>query len=371
MSPLLRLRPALTLASTLLGAALASAQTPPAAPAGITFADAAQPQLAATTAGRVYLAFGRGPEIFVARSDDAGATFAAPVRVAALPSLMLGRRRGPRIAAHGDNVTLTAMAGELFAFHSKDAGKTWRGPVRINDVPGSAREGLNGLAVAPDGRLFTTWLDLRDIPGARTQLFASESADGGATWTPNQLIYRAPAGQTVCECCHPSAHFNARGDLAVMWRNGIDGARDMWSATRPAGASDFSPAAKLGTGTWLLKACPMDGGAIFSDRDAFATIWQRNGSIFYARPGNAEVTLGSGTQPVAATLGADTHIIYQRGPDLLSTHLTASAAPTAPAPRAQNARFPALLALPGDHGAILAYEQGSAQGPTRVVVERL
>ena len=216
------------------------------------FPDAAQPQLAATAAGRVYLAYGRGPEIFVARSDDAGTTFSSPVRVAALPSLMLRRRRGPRIAAHGDTVTVTAMAGELFAFHSKDAGKTWRGPVLINDVPRSAREGLNALAVAPDGRLFTTWLDLRDLPGARTQLFASESADGGATWSANHLVYRAPAGHTVCECCHPSAHFNARGDLAVMWRNGVDDARDMWSTTRPAGSRDFTPAAKLGTGTWLL-----------------------------------------------------------------------------------------------------------------------
>ncbi len=69
------------------------------------------------------------------------------------------------------------MAGERFAFHSKDAGKTWRGPVLINDAPGSAREGLNGLASAPDGRLFTTWLDLRDLPGTPTQLFAAESTD--------------------------------------------------------------------------------------------------------------------------------------------------------------------------------------------------
>ena len=40
------------------------------------FPDAAQPQLATTADGRVYLAYGRGPEIFVARSDDAGATYA-------------------------------------------------------------------------------------------------------------------------------------------------------------------------------------------------------------------------------------------------------------------------------------------------------
>ena len=115
----------------------------------------------------------------------------------------------------------------------------------------------------------------------------------------------------------------------------------------------------------------MDGGAIFSAADTFATVWQRSGAIILARPGNAEVHLGSGTQPVALTRGADTHIFFQRGPDLLSTRLDASLAPTAAAPHAKNARFPALLALPADRGAILSYEQGPAKGPTSVVVERL
>ncbi|MSU48124.1 MAG: exo-alpha-sialidase [Opitutus sp.] len=320
---------------------------------------AAQPQLAAIADGRVWLAFGRGKEILVARSDDQGSTFAAPVQVAALPSLMLGKRRGPRIAAHSDHVTVTAMAGELFAFHSKDAGKTWAGPIRVNDVPRSAREGLNGLAVAPDGRLFTTWLDLR---GERTQLFSAESTDGGASWSANQLVYRAPAGQTVCECCHPSAHFNARGDLIVMWRNGVDGARDMWSTVRSAGAKDFGAAAKLGEGTWILKACPMDGGVVFPQGEGFASIWQRDGAVYFSRPGNAEVHLGRGLQPVAIALGGETLAFWQQGPDLWSTRIATT--PTAPAKHAASARFPTLIAAPGG-GALLAYERG-----TGVVVER-
>ena len=319
---------------------------------------AAQPQLAATADGRVWLAFGRGQEVFVARSDDQGATFAAPVRVAALPSLMLGKRRGPRIAAHGDHITVTAMAGELFAFHSKNAGKTWAGPVLINDTPRSAREGLNGLTVAPDGRLFTTWLDLRDIPGARTQLFSSESADGGATWSANQLVYRAPPGQTVCECCHPSAQFNSRGDLAVMWRNGVDGARDMWSAVRPAGTQKFGVSAKLGTGTWPLKACPMDGGVIVAEADGFSTIWQRDGSVFLARPGQPEKKLAAGTQPVALATPQRSVAIWQQGADLVVTSWRGTASGS-PQVFARGARFPSLLAIPGTDRVLVAYERGA------------
>ena len=341
----MHLLPRLALVLTLAGAAYAA-----------EFPNAAQPQLAATADGRVWLAFGRGQEIFVARSTDQGATFSEPVRVAALPSLMLGRRRGPRLAAHGDRVTITVMAGELLAFHSKDAGKTWAGPAVVNDVPRSVREGLHGFAIAPDGRLFVTWLDLRDIPGARTQLFGSESTDGGATWSANRLVYRAPAGQTVCECCHPSALFIARGDLTVMWRNGVDNARDMWSATRPAGTADFGPAAKLGNGTWLLKACPMDGGAIFPDGDRLTSVWQRDGSVYFCAEGRAEQLLGKGTQPVALATAQGPVVVWQQDADLVTATVGDS---TPPRPLARGARFPAIVAAPTTNRVLVAYEQGT------------
>lgn len=316
---------------------------------------AAQPQLAATADGRVWLAFGRGKEIFVARSDDQGATFAAPVQVAALPSLMLGKRRGPRIAVHGDRVTVTAMAGELYAFHSKDAGKTWAGPVRINDVPRAAREGLNGLAISPDGRLFTTWLDLR---GERTQLYSSESADGGATWSANQVVYRAPAGQTVCECCHPSAQFNSRGDLAVMWRNAINGARDMWLAIRPASATEFGPAGKLGEGTWPLKACPMDGGAIYAFMDTFVTCWMRDGEVFSASPSHQKETrLVKGRQPVACSNGMTVATVWESGTTLWSS---SSGVDSEPIQLSAMGRFATLTALVGTKRFLVAYERHSS-----------
>lgn len=329
-----------------------------------TFPAAAQPRLALAGGNRVFLAYGHGADVFVVRSDDAGATFAAPVKVATVPGLMLGMRRGPRLVARGDTVTVTINQKDLLAFTSTDAGRTWSGPVTINDVPDSTREGLHDLALSPTGRAFVTWLDLRL---GKTALFAAESADGGRTWTRNELLYRSPGG-SICECCHPSASFNGKGDLAVMWRNSIEGARDMWMAVRPAGAPLFNPAAKLGDGTWNLKACPMDGGSLNSTLDAFGSVWMRDGSVYQSLPLSPERFLAKGKQPVACTNGPRYAVAWQQGADLW---WSPSAGDTAPTLLARNARYATLVALADTDRFLVAYEQGPAKGPVSVVVERL
>jgi len=328
--------------------------------------NAAQPQLAVGSDGRIWLAYGQAKDIYVACSEDGGKSFAPAVKVASAPTLMLGMRRGPRIVAHGDRVTVTAIAAELVAFHSADSGRTWSEAVTINDVPTSAREGLHDLAVGPDGRMFVTWLDLRN---GKTEMFGAESTDAGRTWGENQPIYRSP-DKSICECCHPTALFDAQGNLAIMWRNSIEGSRDMWMTTRANGAKQFTLAMKLGEGTWKLTGCPMDGGKIVAGGDGkFGSVWQRAGDVFFAPAGGAETLLGQGKQPVAVARGADMFVLWQQGNDLVSTTVVGKGKPTI---CALDARFAVVVNLPGSRGTVLAYEQGSAkEKQPGVVVERL
>lgn len=345
----------------MLGAVLAVAHVVPTAVAAVTFSGAAQPQLAVTAGERVFLAYGSGKDVFVARSDDGGATFASPVKVATVPTLRLGRRRGPRVAAHGDNVTVTVNTKDLLAFSSNDAGRTWTGPVVINDVPESAREGLHDLAGGPDGLLFATWLDLRL---GKMTLFAAESADAGRTWTSDALLYRSP-GESICTCCHPSALVDDAGNLAVMWRNWIGDSRDLWLMTRSAGSSDFSAPAKQGEGTWKINGCPMDGGDIIArNNGSFDTVWQRAGEVFFQAGDGAERRLAAGTQPVAVSHADGTWVVWQQGADLWSVQLSSANVAGVPALLVAGARFPVVAVLPAG-GAVLAYERGPD-----VVVER-
>jgi hypothetical protein len=331
---------------------------------------AIQPQLASGGPGNFHLVVGSGQEVFHCSSKDAGGSFTEPVKVAAVKSLSLGMRRGPRVAALGDSIVVTLIGGEqgggkdgdVLAWRSVD-GKTWLGPVRVNDVSGSAREGLHAMAAGPTGQAFCVWLDLRN---GKTEVMGAASNDGGETWGENRLIYRSPDGN-VCECCHPSVTFAQDRSLMVMWRNWLGGNRDMYFATSPDGQM-FSTATKLGNGAWPLKACPMDGGAIVArTANDLSSIWRRENEIYLTSGGSRkERGLGEGEQPwiAQADQGPVAVWLKRRGGELL-IKLPAVEAPVA---LAAEARDPVCVAQ--GNVAVVAWE-GSNSGQPAIFVRRV
>ncbi|HVZ59243.1 MAG TPA: copper-binding protein [Terriglobales bacterium] len=286
------------------------------------------PQLA-SSGNRVALAFGSGKSILVATSVDDGATFSTPVQVAEGPVLPLSRHRGPHVAFSGGTIVVTAVVGDteakgphshglpsdgdLFTWRSMDGGKSWTKPVRINDVATSAREGLHTLVAGPGKQMFAAWLDLRS--GA-TRLYGASSRDSGATWSKNILIYASPGG-TICQCCSPSAAFSEEGSVEVMWRNALEGTRDLY-LSRAADSKHFNPAVKLGMGTWKIDACPMDGGGMSQVNGRTVTAWRRGEDIFLAEPGQPESRLGSGRDVALAAGGGKIFAVWVQGTELKS-----------------------------------------------------
>lgn len=263
-----------------------------------------QPQVAVDRNGTIHVVYGVGQQIRYRRSSDGGKTFSAAVDLPSAYVISLGMRRGPRIAVGKDTICVTVIGGvqgkgkdgDVLAFRSETQGQTWTGPVLVNDVPDSAREGLHAMAAGPSGELNCVWLDLRQ---RKTEVMASRSSDGGRTWSPNVLVYRSPDG-SVCECCHPSVALDDRGGVHVLWRNSLGGQRDMYASVSSDGGATFGPAAKLGSGTWPLDACPMDGGAIAVAGRQVATIWRRGQDVFLVEGQQPERRLGTGEQPVLA-----------------------------------------------------------------------
>jgi photosystem II stability/assembly factor-like uncharacterized protein len=344
----------------------ARADQPVSVASGPLFAGAKQPQVAVGPNGAVHVTFGVGNAVYCATSADGGRTFRSPAKVSEAGKLALGMRRGPRVTATKSAVTVAAVCGErgggkdgdVLAWRSTDGGQAWTAPVKVNRSPGSAREGLHDLAVAPDGRLFCVWIDLRI---GVSQLLGAASADGGATWGDDRLVYAAPAGG-ICPCCQPSVCFDAKSRIHVLWRNNIANDRDMYLISSADGGRTWDAARKLGQGTWHLRACPMDGGGLAADEfGAIHTIWRRDKAIFRCVDGGAESSLGIGEQGRAV-----------RGPD--GVYLTWIAArqgtlfalpPGAERPRrlAAKAIDPAIAAgVDGRGPVVIVWEEADAAG---------
>lgn len=175
-----------------------------------------------------------------------------------------------------------------------------------------------------------------------TQLFAAKSIDQGATWSKNQLVYRSPDG-SICECCHPSVIAN-QGSVHVLFRNSLQGNRDMYLVSLEDHGATFGSAVRLGESRWQLNACPMDGGMLAMDKDnQISTVWQRDRSLVLASPRSGfESTLGTGEQPWIASDGDRFHEVWtnQRDGDLM----VMSSDSTGSQRLGTNASFPVVVA---------------------------
>ena len=324
-----------------------------------------QPQLAAS-AGMVAVTFGADNSIYFSASRDRGQTFSAPVKVAEAPKLALGRHRGPRVAITPSAIVISAVvanaapahagpgphkhvaptSGDLKAWRSTDGGATWSGGVSINDVPASAREGLHSMSSGGSGLVFATWLDLRS---KGTRLYGASSKDGGATWSKNVLVYESPSG-TICQCCHPTAIVDSNGEIHVMWRNALEGNRDMYVAHSRDGGASFSAATKMGAESWKLEACPMDGGGLTMEEPhgKLVSVWRRENEVYIAKEGSREWKIETGKDPAIATGPGGVYVVWNSGS---AVHALSPSEPK-PIVLAKQGAFPQLVAVPG--GPVLA-----------------
>ena len=274
--------------------------------------EAVQPQLAVSPDGTVHVAFGIGTAIYHTSSSD-GRSFTPPVKIAELEKLALRMRRGPRIVATNDTLCVTAIShatGTLHGWTSADGGTTWKEQGALNSVAKSAREGMHGMAANGRGLAALAWLDLRS---GKTELWSRISQDGGAHWGPEVRVYASPDG-TICECCHPTVAIGPHGEIAAMWRNWLGGSRDIWASVSSDGGRTFPSARKLGSGSWQLKGCPMDGGsAVYDNSGKLHTVWRRESTVYSAILGSDEITIASSAlQPVVTQVNDRPSIAYEQ-----------------------------------------------------------
>lgn len=248
------------------------------------------PNLSADNSGFVHLVYGSGDSILYSYSSDKGQSFSSPAVVAIVPSLAASHMRGPQIASISNGLLVTTCnnAGNIFSF-TKDRLGNWSQALRVNDVDAIAKENL--MALSADGNnAFAIWLDLRD---GHNRIYGAKSTDGGKSWSKNMLVYASP-DTTVCECCKPSVAVKGN-NVYVMFRNWLNGNRDLYLIQSSDGGNTFGQAQKLGNESWALNGCPMDGGGLaINSNGNVETVWNRRGVIYACEPGKEEIKLGEG-----------------------------------------------------------------------------
>jgi hypothetical protein len=126
-----------------------------------------------------------------------------------------------------------------------------------------------------------------------------------------------------------------------MFRNNINGSRDLHFTKSMDHGETFSQVEKLGTGTWKINGCPMDGGGMTVDQSGLLkTIWQRAGEVFVSSSSTTEQKIGTGRSPSIATRNDQSYMVFSKGEDIMSFN-SSNSAPT----KIGNGTAPKVLAI--------------------------
>jgi hypothetical protein len=254
-----------------------------------------EPEIAVGSDRIIRIIYGFENNIFYSYSADGGKIFSVPTIMATIPEMHLGMERGPQLASSKDVsiVTATDKKGTIHSFKLDHKTGAWTKLKNVNDIDQIAKEGLMDLAADDENNFYAAWLDLR-IENKNNVAFSRWTVADG--WNKNRVIYVSPE-KKVCECCRPSIAVNTKY-VSVMFRNNVEGNRDLYVISSRDGGKKFTDAIKLGESSWKLAACPMDGGGlVVNDQGEIRTIWQRDHQVFYAEPGIPETKIANGRSP--------------------------------------------------------------------------
>lgn len=341
MKPIPRSALAVALAVAVLpGAALAAALdlTPP---AQVRATGAKNPTVAIDAkSGAVYLAWAQNKPVqpapvlkdgkpkdlevdaVVARSGDGGASFGSAHVVSAAQDNVRSAAVNPTRVEVGPNGSVYVLyshtdkhfvkkelegrtRNELRLVRSTDGGQSFSAPTAIGTEAGEGvltSLGMTNLFVAPDGKLYASWLDTRETYAYifkhgkfpppdlyASQLRVARSIDGGKSFAPSTL-----AEGTTCVCCGTKVAQGRTGPLYASTRSSwhelagsVDAVRDIFVARSQDAGQTWEKSAKVHDDQFKISACPdVTPGLEVDGRGALHAAWytgsERHPGVFYA-----------------------------------------------------------------------------------------
>lgn len=247
--------------------------------------------------GALRLIYAVAGRVYLARSPDEGRTFDPPVALNATPAAVDDNFDGrPTLAVARDGTIAAAWSvwrdknwnGLVLWSRSTDGGRTFSTPAPIT---ASVSQRFASIAFAPDGALWATWLDKRNLAAAKASgddyagagLAASVSRDGGATFSEAKIV-----SDRTCECCRVALGFDPDGSAVAAWRQifGVN-FRDHAVGRFTANGARVD-GVRVSEDDWAIDACPHHGPHLSVDAGGMRhVVWYTGGKtrngLFYAQ----------------------------------------------------------------------------------------
>lgn len=194
---------------------------------------------------------------------------------------------------------------------SPDTGVTWEVPHAVGGgvVIGGYRND-HGFHVARDGSLYVAWLGTKPTNPDTVYVYASRSADGGRTWSPNVLVDQMRA----CECCRVALTSDTSATVYAAWRKIYDGnVRDIVVARTTDHGASWSEPVRVHEDAWVSPGCPDAGPAFVGDEHgrlhiAWWTGKEGRAGTHYARSDDAGRTFSAPIELHTAEQSRGAHV---------------------------------------------------------------
>jgi len=253
-----------------------------------------------TKDGQLLAVAKQGDHLLLYRSSDQGANWSPPVIINARPEAISGDGENrPKITFAQDGAVLVSWTkplgkpntGEVRLARSNDGGARFSAPITVHRDRQEITHRFETMVVGGDGRIYLAWIDKRDLESAKAAknpyrggaIYASVSDDGGRSFKPETKV-----ADHSCECCRIAAAVDTDGAPLILWRHVFEpNERDHALAKLRA---DGTPVGveRATFDRWKVDGCPHHGPALAVAPDGTRhAVWfnlkDGEGRAFYGR----------------------------------------------------------------------------------------
>lgn len=287
---------------------------------------APRPDLGASVAfsaeGALFAVAKQGEHVVLYRSGDEGHSWTTHGVVNAQPESLSADGEGrPRLIFARDGGLLVTWnrplskpyTGEVRLARSEDGGATFSAPVTVHRNRDEITHRFENMVVGGDGRIYLTWIDKRDAEAAKVgdtgyrgaAIYAAVSDDDGRSFRPETKV-----ADHSCECCRIAAAVDSDGAPLFLWRH-VFAPNERDHALAKLNADGRAPAVTRATfDRWRVDGCPHHGPSLAVAADGTRhAVWfnQQDGAghVFYGRLVDGRV---DGQRPIGGERAAHADI---------------------------------------------------------------